>query len=478
MKNLSLTILLTLNLSVFNSLVSQEAYQAKLIGHWEQEGYGRVVNVDSNGIQVFDLCKVSCEPSFELSWKESKSEADFVDITETSFTMLMGINRYHFNRIDQMPELCTHPDPKLVNDPMHNFESLWQTFNEQYCYFETRNVDWEAIRKKYITRLTPEATDLELYIVLKEMTDELNDGHVGLYATDEISQAYAEYKASQKVKTSDKKKKKYSVDIDKTLEALRKHYVNQLKSYNISLAHWGWINDEVSYVQLNGMVGWADYDISTLKSERKFEKRYDKAQSESATPSLDEVKGAYKAMTKIVDDIKDSKAVILDLRFNGGGHDEVALELLRFFAKEPKDVFVKKAITESGFTIPNVIRIEPAKNFYEGKVFILTSHFTASAAEIFMMSSMQAIPNAVRIGSNTEGVFSDILEKTLPNGWEYGLSNEVYLSTDGDDYESKGIPPHHEIEYDERLFWFIYNFKDLTNGDTAIEKVLELINEN
>ncbi len=41
----------------------------------------------------------------------------------------------------------------------------------------------------------------------------------------------------------------------------------------------------------------------------------------------------------------------------------------------------------------------------------------------------------------TRGALSDILSKTLPNGWSLGLSNEIYHDSQGICYEAIGIPP-------------------------------------
>ena len=40
------------------------------------------------------------------------------------------------------------------------------------------------------------------------------------------------------------------------------------------------------------------------------------------------------------------------------------------------------------------------------------------------------------------GIFSDILDKKLPNACKFGLSNQVYEDTDGISYEAKGISVH------------------------------------
>jgi carboxyl-terminal processing protease len=46
------------------------------------------------------------------------------------------------------------------------------------------------------------------------------------------------------------------------------------------------------------------------------------------------------------------------------------------------------------------------------------------------------------IGQPTQGALSDVLEKKLPNGWTFTLSNEVFTMTDGTIPEGPGVAPH------------------------------------
>ena len=104
----------------------------------------------------------------------------------------------------------------------------------------------------------------------------------------------------------------------------------------------------------------------------------------------------------------------------------------------------------------------------------MTSKQTASASETFIIASLN-LPNVKRIGSNTEGVLSDALSKKLPNGWEYTLSNEIYESADGVNYERSGIPPDFELNYSQNAEEFYNNLlMELKKKDRAIEKVIEL----
>jgi len=54
---------------------------------------------------------------------------------------------------------------------------------------------------------------------------------------------------------------------------------------------------------------------------------------------------------------------------------------------------------------------------------------------------MGRTPRVVRIGENTQGVFSDVLDRKLPNGWRFGLPNEIYRDSKGKVFDGAGISP-------------------------------------
>ena len=54
-----------------------------------------------------------------------------------------------------------------------------------------------------------------------------------------------------------------------------------------------------------------------------------------------------------------------------------------------------------------------------------------SAAETFTLALVDRTPHVTRIGENTQGVFCDLLERHLPNGWTFELPNAVYRSSNG-----------------------------------------------
>ncbi|OLD62268.1 MAG: hypothetical protein AUI53_02140 [Acidobacteria bacterium 13_1_40CM_2_60_7] len=105
---------------------------------------------------------------------------------------------------------------------------------------------------------------------------------------------------------------------------------------------------------------------------------------------------------------------------------------------------------------------------FRGPVVLLTSADSVSAAETFTMAVLDRQPHVVRVGANTQGVFSDVLGRKLPNGWSFGLPNEIYLTKDGKAFDGPGVPPDIELP--------IFPAEDLANGrDSTLNKALELL---
>jgi C-terminal processing protease CtpA/Prc len=93
------------------------------------------------------------------------------------------------------------------------------------------------------------------------------------------------------------------------------------------------------------------------------------------------------------------------------------------------------------------INIAPRSEInYLGPIVVLISASTVSAAETFTMI-MDEMPNVTLIGETTHGAFSNVLEWTLPNGFNIGMSNEFYLTPDGVWYEGTGIPVDIEVPF-------------------------------
>jgi len=173
-------------------------------------------------------------------------------------------------------------------------------------------------------------------------------------------------------------------------------------------------------------------------------------------------------LTKVLEDLNNTNSIIIDLRFNGGGYETVSLKLLSYFINEEKHILSVKSKTKDGFTPIQKYNIKPSQ-ISNKTIYILTSPFSASATEIFVLGSL-TYNNFKRMGSKTSGIFSEILWKQLPNGWEYSLSNEVYMDTNNKSYEGDGINVDLDTGYPIKRDEFYNSF---FNSNKFSDKLIE-----
>ncbi|MEU2853507.1 S41 family peptidase [Streptomyces syringium] len=116
------------------------------------------------------------------------------------------------------------------------------------------------------------------------------------------------------------------------------------------------------------------------------------------------------------------------------------------------------------FTPAEPVRVRPHQGpVYTGPLTVLTGRLTMSAGETLTQALLGRGPKPTLIGENTQGLFSDKLERTLPNGWKFWLPNEEFLSAkDGrTTYDGTGIPPHIRTD--------VFTEKELAEGrDSAL----------
>lgn len=467
MKNIKTLSILTL-LLIFHSC-NEKASEEKVKpdGIWKQIGYGNIIELNDSIIKVYDITKGNCDLSFT---EEILDFGKIKNFTKDTLTIQHGIDNWLFTRINELPVLCNNSENKLKNDPKHNFNVFWNTFNEHYASFELKGIDWNNVYAKYESRISENTSDLELYTIFREMISLLNDGHVEMEIPEHIEDDYEN--------TTFKKRGKYSpldeFELNKNIAEL---YVDSLENYNSGIVRYGIINNNVGYIQINAMVFMANYNVTENLDLRsftiKYAETYDNRKDE--IKRQDEVEGANFILDKIIEELRGVDSYIVDLRFNIGGKDGVALAILNHFSDNEKVVFTKKAQLGKLYTKPQELSVIPSKQKFTKNVYFLTSNKTASASEILVLASLSN-SKITRIGSTTQGIFSSTLDKKLPNGWKYQLSNEVYQDLNGKNYENIGITPEYKLEYpkDKEQF-FDHLSNELKSGkDSAIELALEL----
>lgn len=447
--------------------------ESTLDGAYEAIGYGRLLVIQEGKFQLLDNTS---------SWCESRINASLADFREDLFinndtlNLKVGITIYQFIKIDQLPNICSmnFSDSEL-KDPEFNFEVLEETFSNNYAFFDLRKVKWDSLRAATQTKITQKTTEAELYSIMKEMLDTFKDGHISIKAPEHIEKPTDTLSVGKnKPNAEHERYDLYDVAYQVGNQFLKFKELTRDSRF----VRWGFINDKLGYLQINSMSGHANLNISDTLNVESFYQEYEKEVGKLTVKEWEysELRGISDIMNIALKDLANTEALVLDIRFNRGGQDLVALEIIRHFNNKRQIGFSKKVKrSDEGYTPTQDIYIEVSNSAYTKPVFLLISQQTASAAEILALSSL-SLTHFTRIGSHTEGIFSDELTKRLPNGWSFGLSNEVYLDRNGKNYESLGIPVNIELGYPSDQQTFLESIANSPDDDW--NRILNAINSS
>jgi len=155
-------------------------------------------------------------------------------------------------------------------------------------------------------------------------------------------------------------------------------------------------------------------------------------------------------------EFKNATALVVDVRRNGGGDDQVGKLIASRFADKKRLYMTTQE--RSG---PKHDNFDPKKHFFvEPKgpmqftktVILLTNRLSVSAAENFTLA-MRILPHVTVIGDFTSGCFADKYTFRLPNGWYASYSMNLFLDQNGMCWEGIGVPPDLKVscDYDEAV---------------------------
>lgn len=396
-------------------------------GVWQMRGYGSVLDVSAARVVRYDLTDISCIRVEEQPLAQAAVQFDRLEVTPRGFSLFEsgGITSYALERLPQLPQRCELQADQPITDPELNFWVLWQAFRENYAFFALREIDWNQISQRFRPQLKAASSEADLFKVFSEMLDALHDRHVTLRAGERGIESGGKGELREKWLAENG-----TVQGDEALRgyraAVHAHIVNDVLNGKATQGAngaitWGWAARGVGYI-----------NVATMRLLDASGQRI---------ALTEQIAMVDDAMGRALKDLRGAKALIVDARFNGGGNDAIALRIMGSFTKERRLAFTKKAVEGAGFTETQNVYFTPTVSTpFTGPIVYLQSGNTVSAAEIFTLA-MMALPNATRIGTPTYGVLSDMLNKRLPNGWSFSLSNEIYLAVDGKLYEGLGVPP-------------------------------------
>jgi hypothetical protein len=352
-----------------------------------------------------------------------------------------------------LPTACRQKPSQDLKDPQYNFDVFWSYFNDYYAFFSQRAVDWGALRERYRSMLGAQTTDADLLDIFRAMLLRLQDRHTNVHTdsfyvnpatTDLFDQWQAEY-FRDKALLNDPE----DFHLEKTRIFLRpawNHYLDP-----------GSLRQLSSSVTI-GTAGSGRFGYIAVLAEEGA--RGVKTEPESIATGVAPLDAAFATM-------KGRSGLIVDVRINYGGDDEIALALAGLIADRDRPGFIKCTRDGAGFTPAQETRVRRRPNAFDGPVVVLSSPHNVSSGENFAMMA-KSFPNVVLVGDRTASVHSDVLQKRLPNGWKIGISNEAFVAPDGSMYETVGVAPDVLVPY--------YPEAVKESGvDPLLEKALDLL---
>ena len=273
------------------------------------------------------------------------------------------------------------------NTPQGNFDALWTIIDEQYCFLDYKQIDWDAVYDRYRPLITP------------NMLAELKDGHVNLYSAWNTARYWDWY-----------------LDYPRNFnEALVESYLG--RDYRIG--------GGASYTILDDNIGYIYYgDFSSGIGEG----------------NLDEML-LYLSICN---------GLIIDVRGNGGGNLTTATKLAARFTNDKVltgYILHKTGKGHSDFSDPEPIYLEPSNSIrWQKPVVVLVNRHAYSATNDFI-NSMRYLPLVTLMGDKSGGGSGLPFSSELPNGWGVRFSASPHLDAEGQHIEF-GIDPDVKLDMD------------------------------
>lgn len=421
-----------------------------LDGAWRSEGYGYAFNIRGGEWQAFEITSATCVPGFtatrsggampdrEATFKMKEGRLFFLRPGGSNDRKVLhfdgSASDMRIDRLLRMPAVCDHLTP---DTPPDNFEVFARAWAEQYISFELKHVDWDKVVAANRAKVTPDTSPVALFAVLAGMIQPFGDAHTSINAP-AIGMSFHGFRLGIE--------RSPETGLIVTDSAYLK---SPLQKFCENQVQYGHLDETTGYLRILSFSGFsAAGDFASGLAELEA------------------------ALDTIFSDT-NLKALVIDVRINSGGSDPYGLAIASRLTAHEYLAYNKVAradpVDRNKWTPADPSMVRPStRPGFRGPVVELIGPSTVSAGETFTQAMMGRSPHITRIGANTQGVFSDVLGRRLPNGWRFGLPNEVFLTPDGKAFDGPGISPDIPVP--------VFAASDLAAGkDPAMAKALEVL---
>lgn len=425
------------------------------------------------------------------------------------------------------PSYAQVPNELSKEEKVFGLSTFWQEVNYNYIYFNKINqLEWNKLYTKYIREVQETENDYEYYRLLQKFCAYLKDGHTNVWFPKEIRDSvfnthFGVYRLfltnvdGKAIITRVNESKKAEIPIGTEIISVNgietQQYISEYVMPYIS-SSTDYIRQDLAVTyMLEGYVGTKyelelRYPSGTMKSlivthAKTKEKEVYPAFEEKDLLDLkwydDDI--AYLALNSFSDwnvsmefaekvpELQKAKALIVDLRNNGGGNSRIGKVILHHLTNDtifygPKThsrvhIPTLKAWNQEEYYhdfpySPDTLGIGDRNLLKTSRIVvptvILVGNGTASAAEDFLIYADNQ-KHMTKIGEPTYGSTGQPLLFELPNGGIARVCTKKDTYPDGKEFVGVGIQP--DIQVTKRLSDY------MENKDPALETAIGYLNE-
>ncbi len=345
------------------------------------------------------------------------------------------------------------PAQETVLPPEELFVETWGLIKKNYWDNNLNEQNWTNWKKRYLHKIE---TEEDAYVAINSMLASLNDPYSKFLSSDEF-----------KEQNNSIDSKIYGIGINIASVSGKIYIINVIKG---APAELGGLRPGDMILKINGndvkgdnVFQTANYikgslnsfvDLEILRDNKRLTKKIKRAEIKIKTVEseiMDKEIGYIRIVSFIssegpiefieaLNKVKDTNALILDLRGNTGGLFQNAVFVANMFLDKGNIV---KVIGRGGHN--SSYTAEEKEYIYDKPLIVLVDGESASASEI-VSAALKDNGRALIVGTKTFG--KGVVQKvyTMPNNMGMNLTIARYLTPNGSDINKKGIEPNYFVE--------------------------------
>ena len=417
---------------------------------------------------------------------------------------------------------CQSPNTLSSAERLYGVSKFWQEVNYNFVFLDKVNRhQWDSLYKETLLRCQETASDYEYYLLLQKLCASLKDGHTNVYFPNEVAKNlyttnfgayrfFVSYFEGRYLITRVNESKKEEIPVGSEIVEVNglpaaTYAQKYVKPYIASSTDYV-LESQAAYDLLKGYIGSKftiqikkpDGTLKTLKLEHQVTQ-----EKEVFPPFVNRALLDHKVMDHgihylalnsfenekidsffhdVLPQLYKAKAMIIDLRYNGGGSTNIGFDILQYFTNAkslagsksltrehmpafkawgafltPADTMAAKPEWDSSrdemvksylmahdqfyYTFP----YEETKVKVKGKrivvpTVVLMGNATASAAEDFLIYA-DALPHFTFMGDKSFGSTGQPYLFDLPGGGRARVCTKKDVYPDGREFVGYGISP-------------------------------------